>query len=51
MCAENTGAIMFTMSGLWNYLRVRGEYVSQNAKVQDAEELPPCARRIRVFAG
>ena len=47
-CAENTRAGQRWGSGIWNYLRVRGEYTFRNIKDSFAEELPPRARRIHV---
>ena len=34
------------VSGLWNYLRVRGEYACGRVAVNRSKELPPRARRI-----
>ena len=47
-CAENTISYNFSGSDDWNYLRVRGEYLSTSIDMQMGEELPPRARRIRV---
>ena len=45
-CAENTMTRRRRVHGAWNYLRVRGEYVTLDS-ISDAElELPPRARRI-----
>ena len=46
-CAENT--LMAPMEGgrIWNYLRVRGEYVKSFISSLSTPELPPRARRIR----
>ena len=45
-CAENTDCLMRFAYGFWNYLRVRGEYVSQAKSCVSFWELPPRARRI-----
>ena len=52
-CAENTFRLLRGPSGYWNYLRVRGEYLSRKPSSRIAWELPPRARRIRdgVYAG
>ena len=45
-CAENTLPGGFAKPGLWNYLRVRGEYKSMFEDAAMEWELPPRARRI-----
>ena len=45
-CAENTASESFATSTIWNYLRVRGEYVAQGHVQGGGLELPPRARRI-----
>ena len=45
-CAENTIHGNGTVSGEWNYLRVRGEYSFRSSRPYRAAELPPRARRI-----
>ena len=48
-CAENT--LLASLSSLlsWNYLRMRGEYHPRPRQNRGSKELPPHARRIRVF--
>ena len=48
-CAENTALAPHGLGKLWNYLRVRGEYGSSYMQRPPAVELPPRARRIRIF--
>ena len=45
-CAENTQYANPSGSHAWNYLRVRGEYVTTLEERLDRMELPPRARRI-----
>ena len=45
-CAENTGCGFETFGYAGNYLRMRGEYASQDSTAAIAAELPPHARRI-----
>ena len=45
-CAENTCAPWGDVRHLWNYLRVRGEYILMAAHLITTRELPPRARRI-----
>ena len=45
-CAENTPHHLRMIGGMWNYLRVRGEYIRLKIKAQPRAELPPRARRI-----
>ena len=45
-CAENTTQPSTNGSNIWNYLRVRGEYVFKSSGLSQATELPPRARRI-----
>ena len=45
--AENTRIGEELFSSLWNYLRVRGEYVWPEAKNTLNKELPPRTRRIQ----
>ena len=47
-CAENTAAIAARVENWWNYLRVRGEYISVASITTGWLELPPRARRILV---
>ena len=47
-CAENTGHRSCCNSISWNYLRVRGEYISQHTNLASCQELPPRARRILI---
>ena len=49
-CAENTFAWLSPPAGVWNYLRVRGEYLAVFLSNLPIAELPPRARRIRVGA-
>ena len=49
-CAENTCHGVSLLLGLWNYLRVRGEYITDRDHGFDQMELPPRARRIRHHA-
>ena len=49
-CAENTLHAPLRAHLMWNYLRVRGEYDTTLDLVHDQRELPPRARRIRIFA-
>ena len=48
-CAENTGGVFPTVWGLWNYLRVRGEYSLTFSQPLLMAELPPRARRIQRY--
>ena len=45
-CAENTHHGVQPCETAWNYLRVRGEYLSQYTDAMFIRELPPRARRI-----
>ena len=45
-CAENTEVTEAWWRGLWNYLRVRGEYIPPPLMFPAMGELPPRARRI-----
>ncbi len=45
-CAENTSIIWRSPAAVWNYLRVRGEYICMKPAVILLMELPPRARRI-----
>ena len=45
-CAENTYYVCRVLSSVWNYLRVRGEYLHRIALGKTHQELPPRARRI-----
>ena len=45
-CAENTTEISELASSVWNYLRVRGEYIVYFRLLPCDGELPPRARRI-----
>ena len=45
-CAENTVTPQATCAGIWNYLRVRGEYIARKRNPPLSTELPPRARRI-----
>ena len=45
-CAENTYCSLFYHQAQWNYLRVRGEYLTPLLTPQPYTELPPRARRI-----
>ena len=44
--AENTSRLDRTPARIWNYLRVRGEYVMKCTGVCFHAELPPRTRRI-----
>ena len=46
-CAENTPSSLPELKDIWNYLRVRGEYLRWWAFWLLLLELPPRARRIR----
>ena len=46
-CAENTSRIDDGGQPIWNYLRVRGEYIQLKAALDAQQELPPRARRIQ----
>ena len=48
-CAENTAAIAARVENWWNYLRVRGEYISVASITTGWLELPPRARRIHII--
>ena len=48
-CAENTCELPSGSSVQWNYLRVRGEYSPAQYQVGYQAELPPRARRIRIY--
>ena len=48
-CAENTTGRHPPQQPSRNYLRVRGEYMEDAYQLAQALELPPRARRIRVF--
>ena len=48
-CAENTQFKQTTPPPRWNYLRVRGEYLIESRVTRARQELPPRARRIRIF--
>ena len=45
-CAENTHTTLDRSPSPWNYLRVRGEYLSEAVRSDHRKELPPRARRI-----
>ena len=45
-CAENTQMQMGWKTPIWNYLRVRGEYLPSLLAARHTSELPPRARRI-----
>ena len=47
-CAENTVVAENIVRIGWNYLRVRGEYLSSDRQGKPLVELPPRARRIRL---
>ena len=47
-CAENTQTPLLKQCRARNYLRVRGEYTTDQITVEDAPELPPRARRIPI---
>ena len=49
-CAENTSRACERLRREWNYLRVRGEYMRVADGCITTRELPPRARRIRLFA-
>ena len=46
-CAENTIFYYTRLTVVWNYLRVRGEYVVGGGPYKNYRELPPRARRIQ----
>ena len=46
-CAENTYGGGYDHFAIWNYLRMRGEYLVIEAPIDSILELPPHARRIR----
>ena len=46
-CAENTKCLSPMRKSVWNYLRVRGEYIGVGCVRGWGVELPPRARRIR----
>ena len=48
-CAENTFPFKVKTNILWNYLRVRGEYWVVATPLLLQLELPPRARRIRLY--
>mgnify|MGYP001694678237 CR=1 FL=1 len=48
-CAENTPRAANASPSIWNYLRVRGEYLSHDSLREILMELPPRARRIPDF--
>ena len=48
-CAENTNQGLGHGYRGWNYLRVRGEYISSTTNPVPLVELPPRARRIRLL--
>ena len=50
-CAENTTSVRQYGYPPWNYLRVRGEYMTINALHKPLRELPPRARRIHIEKG
>ena len=45
-CAENTPGAASRSCAIWNYLRVRGEYIAYAKAYASKPELPPRARRI-----
>ena len=45
-CAENTHRPQHSSQCAWNYLRVRGEYITNTSQSLPKPELPPRARRI-----
>ena len=45
-CAENTCSNHILRKSMWNYLRVRGEYIMALTWAGSSAELPPRARRI-----
>ena len=47
-CAENTAHQFAGGSVRWNYLRVRGEYITKPQVIHNVLELPPRARRILI---
>ena len=47
-CAENTPLNPPWPNGIWNYLRVRGEYRAEERLGLMVPELPPRARRIQI---
>ena len=49
-CAENTYDWLYGLVFSRNYLRVRGEYLSNGKRVDFSRELPPRARRILHYA-
>ena len=49
-CAENTSQTPLCPPPIWNYLRVRGEYISIARFKSISWELPPRARRIQMAA-
>ena len=49
-CAENTSCFCWGAHTKWNYLRVRGEYISILISSWTVRELPPRARRIHAHA-
>ena len=50
-CAENTQASGYVGTGVGNYLRVRGEYLTLGIDGSAKAELPPRARRILLTCG
>ena len=48
-CAENTDNNASAWRTPWNYLRVRGEYAMDKARLVEELELPPRARRIHMI--
>ena len=50
-CAENTVIMLRHVMQLWNYLRMRGEYWLRLVRSLLVLELPPHARRIRMWWG
>ena len=46
--AENTALKAVSSAIIWNYLRVRGEYVEKPVKIGQNRELPPRTRRILI---
>ena len=49
VCAENTWRGALRGCSRWNYLRVRGEYLTPPTSILTFVELPPRARRIRLW--
>ena len=47
--AENTHTTLDPQPSPWNYLRMRGEYLSAVQSLFSEPELPPRARRIRDY--